>query len=342
LAAGSFSAFLNGLTPSTTYYFKAYATNAGGTTYGLQVAFTTSAPPPASVSATSLSTFGEICVNSTADQQSFELTGANLTAADLTVGPLNGFAFSNAATGPFTNSLTITHAPGSLTQTVYISFTPTAVAVYDGNIPVAGAGLVNAVGVPVTASGIISIPEVLTGDSTNIFANTATLHGTITDPGCTDVTEYGIEYSGINGFSNGFGTKVPAIDLSGGNFSSYLTGLVQNTAYFYKAYAKNTGGISYGEQKLFITAPIPAGLTIYSNPVIRGVDLHYSLSGIKPGHYAVRIHNTMGQLVFKKEMMLQVNFIDDHLVLPAHLPIGLYNFQISNLNFKIQQQIFIQ
>lgn len=342
LTASSFSAFLNGLTPSTTYYFKAFATNSGGTTYGLQVSFTTAAPPPATVSASALNAFGEICVNSTTDQQSFDLTCANLTAADLTVGPLNGFAFSTSAAGPYAASLTIAHAPGTLTQTIFVNFTPTAVAIYDGNIPVAGGGLVNAVGVLVSASGIISTPDVVTADSTNILANSAILHGAITDPGCTDVTEYGIEYSGINGFTNGFGTKVPASNLSGGVFSSNLTGLVQNTAYFYKAYAKNNGGITYGEQKLFITAAIPAGLTIYSNPVIRGTDLHYSLSGIKPGHYAVRIHNAMGQLVYKKEMLLQLNFIDDKLVIPSHLPIGLYNFQISNISFKIQKQIFIQ
>ena len=342
LSAGAFAAFLNGLAPSTTYYFKAYATNTGGTTYGLQVSFTTSAPPPASVSATALAGFGDVCVGSTAATQSFDLNGTNLNTTDLTVGPLTGYAFSTTAAGPFTSSLSIPHAAGTFTQTIFVNFTPTAISVYDGNIPVAGGGLINAVGVAVTASGIISTPEVVTADSTNIQANAVTLHGLITDPGCTDVTEYGIEYSGINGFVNGFGTKVSATNLNAGAFSAQLNGLVQNTAYYYKAYAKNTGGVTYGEQKLFITAAMPAGLTIYSNPVVRGADLHYTLSGIKPGHYAVRIHNSVGQLVFKKEMLLQVNFIDDHLTIPAHLPMGLYNFQISNLDFKIQKQIFLQ
>jgi hypothetical protein len=38
---GSFSATLTGLSPNTTYYARAYATNAQGTSYGSQVSFTT-------------------------------------------------------------------------------------------------------------------------------------------------------------------------------------------------------------------------------------------------------------------------------------------------------------
>lgn len=42
---GAFTAVLTGLTASTTYYVRAYATNAAGTGYGTQVSFTTAAPP---------------------------------------------------------------------------------------------------------------------------------------------------------------------------------------------------------------------------------------------------------------------------------------------------------
>ena len=45
LSGNSFSASLNGLTPNTTYYVKAFVTNAGGTAYGLQQSFITTAKP---------------------------------------------------------------------------------------------------------------------------------------------------------------------------------------------------------------------------------------------------------------------------------------------------------
>ena len=126
------------------------------------------------------------------------------------------------------------------------------------------------------------------------------------------------------------------------NFSSQLTGLVQNTAYYYKAYAKNTGGTAYGEQKLFITSAIATGLTIYSQPIVRGTNVHYTVSGMKPGHYSTKIFNSVGQLVYQKEMILQVNFIDDNFILPAKLPIGLYTLQIFSPSFKIQKSMMVQ
>ncbi|MFN9961263.1 MAG: hypothetical protein ACK55I_49940, partial [bacterium] len=40
LAAGTFSSDLSGLAPATTYYYHAYATNAGGTAYSSEQSFT--------------------------------------------------------------------------------------------------------------------------------------------------------------------------------------------------------------------------------------------------------------------------------------------------------------
>jgi hypothetical protein len=38
---GTFVSYLSGLTPGTTYYYRAYATNAIGTVYGEQSVFVT-------------------------------------------------------------------------------------------------------------------------------------------------------------------------------------------------------------------------------------------------------------------------------------------------------------
>ena len=46
---GSFTSTLTGLTPSTLYNVRAYATNSVGTAYGSQISFTTLAPPPPAV-----------------------------------------------------------------------------------------------------------------------------------------------------------------------------------------------------------------------------------------------------------------------------------------------------
>lgn len=48
--AGSFTSSLTGLSASTLYYVRAYATNASGTSYGTQVSFTTTAPAAPGIS----------------------------------------------------------------------------------------------------------------------------------------------------------------------------------------------------------------------------------------------------------------------------------------------------
>jgi hypothetical protein len=341
LSGSGYSVNLSGLTAATTYYYKAFATNAGGTGYGMQMSFTTAAPPPASFSATALPGFGLVCVNSVSAPISFDLSGVNLNNSNIVVGPFSGYLFSSTATGTFTPSLTITQPGGTFSQTIFVQFAPVAEASYDGNVPVTGAGA-SLLNVPVLGTGIVSIPFVVTSDSLLVSPNIVVANGILADPGCTAVIAYGIEYSGVNGFADGTGTKVPATNLTGNDFSSRLTGLVQNTAYYYKAYAQNTGGISYGEQKLFFTPAFPSGLVIYSTPAIRGTLLHYSVNGIKPGNYTMRLINYMGQEVARKPMIVQLDFIDARYLLPASLPIGPYILQLVSPDFQVQQSFMVQ
>jgi hypothetical protein len=426
------------------------------------------------ITASALTSFGSVCLNSVAGPNSFTITGTNLTTGDITVGPLNGFTFSSTLLGTYTSSLTITHATSAVSQIVYVKFTPVAAVSYNGNISVIGGGVTTATNVAAVGSGqaiatptftqvapvcsgqsftlpttsnnsvvgtwspsinnttttlytftpnvnqcavsttmtvvvnnrviptfsqiapicsgeTLALPiesingitgtwspvtnntatttytftpaagqcasnasmtvvvnpssiNSLTKDSTSILANSVVLHGAINGVTCSSVIEYGIEYSSYNGFANGTGTAVPSNNFNNtdSTYSSFVGGLIQNTAYYYRAYTKHTGGVAYGEQKLFFTLPIPAGLTVYSTPILRGANVHYTLSGIKPGHYAVRIFNSVGQLVFQKDMIVQVDFIDDNFILPAKLPVGLYTLQVFNPTFKIQKSMMVQ
>ena len=55
IGTGGFTSSITGLTPYTTYYVNAYATNIAGTSYGTQVSFTTTAPVSPSVTTTAIS-----------------------------------------------------------------------------------------------------------------------------------------------------------------------------------------------------------------------------------------------------------------------------------------------
>ncbi|HPH85342.1 MAG TPA: lamin tail domain-containing protein [Ferruginibacter sp.] len=342
LAAGAFSTGLIGLSPSTTYYYKAFATNAAGTAYGVQLSFITASPPPSGLTATALTGFGTLCIDSIGGPNSFTLTGTNLTTADVKVGPFAGYSFSTTSGGTYTDSLLITQPGGALTQQVFVKFSPDQAISYDGNIPVRGGGSVAGISVPVIASGINSPGTARTDTAFVMTSNIAEATGSILDIGCSNPISYGIEYSGVNGFVNGSGTRVPSINLASGEFSSTLTGLVNANIYYYKAYVINNGGVAYGSQRSFITPSIGDGLIIYNTPIKQGDNMHISLRGIKPGHYSARVTNIVGQLVFQKDFIIQVNFIDENFVFPSKLPIGVYNLQIRNHEYKIQKRFMVQ
>ena len=329
LTGTTFTSALTGLTPSTTYYYKAYATNAAGTTYGLQQSFMTSAPPPATLTATALTAFGNVCVGDS-NTASFTLTGSNLTTAAINVGPFAGYSFSTTATGNFTPSLTLTQGGGSFNQVVFVRFRPAAVQAYNGNIPVTGGGA-SALNVAVTGTGVNTRPDVVTGTVSAIRTDAATVSGSITGSGCSVVTEYGFEYSGISNFIPGTGTKDSVgSGVSAGSFSSTLTGLVPGTVYYVRAYATNNGGTAYGAEQTFTTLPIPNGLTIYPQPAILGRNMNFSLNNLKPGYLGIELYNSAGQQVYRRHFNVQGSFINDRIMIPYNLAVGVYGLRIIN------------
>ena len=104
---------------------------------------------------------------------------------------------------------------------------------------------------PVCAGQSISAPAVTTSSVSNITQATATCGGNVTSDGGANVTARGICWSTSQNptvsnshTTNGSGT---------GSFTSNITGLTANTTYYVRAYATNSKGTSYGEQKSFTT-----------------------------------------------------------------------------------------
>jgi len=194
-----------------------------------------------------------------------------------------------------------------------------------------------------TTSTVLAIPTVFTEECDQLTSYSATLHGRFASTDCPSISHVGIEYSPNPLFGYGAGIKAPSIDLNNGNFSSTITGLKQNTIYYYKSYVRDCNDSNvYGELKYFKTLPIPAGLNISSNPLKRGGNVHYTLSGMKPGHYEIKLINGLGQLVLQKEKILQEEFMDAIFTLPGNITPGLYFFQVASPEFRIQKQVLVQ
>ena len=97
-------------------------------------------------------------------------------------------------------------------------------------------------------------PTIQTNNATNISYEEATLNGVILNEGTYDVTEYGFYFGTIQNptvrYQVGDSYKTAA-------FYKSIAKLNDNTTYYYKAYAKNSVGYSFGEVQTFKTKMKP-------------------------------------------------------------------------------------
>lgn len=91
------------------------------------------ADPAITLTAEDLTDFGDIYVDADSAEQTYTVTGANLTG-NITVTAPSGFAVSETSGSGFGSSLTLTQSGGSVNATVYVIFQPTAASSYSGNI----------------------------------------------------------------------------------------------------------------------------------------------------------------------------------------------------------------
>ncbi len=224
---------ISNLTPGTKYYVRAYAINDQGTTYGEQKDFTTAATLPTVVT-------GDIS-GTTAHGEVTDAGGAIVTERGICWGtshnPTTAGTHGSSGTGTGTFSVELTDlAPGT---TYYVR-------AYATN----SAG--TAYGSEKTLTTQATLPTVTTGEVSNITQTTAQGSGNVTNSGGANVTERGVCWgtshnptiSGSHA-NNGTGT---------GGFTVNMTGLTANTHYYVRAYAKNSAGVSYGNEVDFTTS----------------------------------------------------------------------------------------
>jgi hypothetical protein len=241
---GAFTSTLTGLALDTTYYVRAYATNAIGTEYGQQVSFTALAlPTVATVAASAITgTTASGGGNVTSDG------GAAVTARGVcwstTANPTlaNTHTTDGTGIGSFTSAIT-----GLSLNTGY------CVRAYATN----SAG--TAYGGQVTFTTLTLLPTVTTSAMSNLAGTTATGGGNVTSDGGATVSARGVCWSTT---ANPTTANSKTTDGTGtGSFASSLTGLALGTPYHVRAYATNTAGTEYGADIGFTTPTAPSVTT---------------------------------------------------------------------------------
>jgi len=233
---GVFTSSITGLTATTTYYLRAYATNIAGTAYGNEITFTTINLPSLTTKATS-------AITGTTATSGGNVTndgGATVTARGVcwstSANPTtaNSKTIDGNGTGVFTSSITGLTA----TTTYYLRAYATNIAgtAYGDEI------VFTTTNVPIT---------LFTTGISSIIQTTATSGGNITSDGGATVTARGVCW---NTSANPTTTNSKTIDGNGtGVFTSSITGLTAATTYYLRAYATSSIGTSYGNELVFKT-----------------------------------------------------------------------------------------
>ena len=238
---GIFTSNLTDLKANTTYYVRAYATNENGTNYGEQKSFTTlqniELPTVTTADVTDITQTTAVSGGNVTDEGGAAVTARGVcwsTSQNPTVD--DNKTTDGNGTGIFTSNLTDLKA-----NTTYY------VRAYATNENGTNYGEQKSF----TTLQNIELPTVATADVTDITQTTATSGGNVTDEGGATVTARGVCWStspdptiNDNKTTDGNGT---------GAFTSNLTNLTANTTYYVRAYATNSEGTNYGEQKTFTT-----------------------------------------------------------------------------------------
>ena len=240
--SGIFTSSLSGLSPNTTYYVRAYATNSVGTAYGNEVSFTTQAVQVATLSTTAITS---ITLTSA-------VSGGNITADGGGTVTARGVCWSTSS-GPTTSNNTTSDGTGigvfSSTLTGLSPSTTYYVRAYATNS--AGTAYGNQVSFTTTA---VSLPTVSTSAVTSITSTTAISGGNVTDDGGSSVTAKGVCWSTSTGPTTSDNTTSNGTGL--GSFTSNLSGMSPGTTYYVRAYATNSAGTAYGNELSFTTDAI--------------------------------------------------------------------------------------
>jgi len=240
----SYNSTMEGLTPLTTYYVRAYATNSLGTTYGNQLSFTTTdlvTPGP---------TVPTVGTGATVMATSTSATSGGFVSAD------GGSPVTQRGVCWSTSSNPTISDPHTSDGTEMGNFSSTLTGLSGcGTIYYVRAYAINSTGTgygnQVTVStGLMA--KVTTTDISGISYYSAVSGGTITDNGECAVTQKGVCWSQNPSptVSNPHTSEGPGSDA----FVSNITGLLANKTYYVRAYVTNSKGTSYGEEKVFTTA----------------------------------------------------------------------------------------
>ena len=225
------------LLPNTTYYVRAFARNSIGIGYGQQIAFRTldGLPTIANTTVFNIKTTRATCSGSFTSDGGFAITARGIcwsTSPDPTIDNLH----VNLGTGLGDFETDLTNLQPNTTYYLRAYARNTSGIAYSQPC------------IFTTLSGYPTVVTILVSD---ITSQSAIAGGNVTSDGEFPVLQRGVCFS-----TTPLPTTADSHTTDGagtGSFVSHLSNLSPGTTYYYRAYATNVIGTTYGEQFIFVT-----------------------------------------------------------------------------------------
>ncbi|WP_291274392.1 SMP-30/gluconolactonase/LRE family protein [Flavobacterium sp.] len=259
-----YTSTLTNLLPNTTYYVRAYVTDASGTYYGAETSFSTNRAPVITSGAGSNNTSITISEN-TAAVTTIQATDNDVPAQNLTFSINGGADASKFTINQTTGALSLNATPDFENPTdsdANNSYIVTIQVTDNGSIPKSASQTLT-----VNVTNIAETPVVNAINTLNIGITGAALSATVvTNGGGGTITEKGFVYApttiNANPIVGGAGTTKIIVTGTIANFTKAITTLTPNTSYSFKAFATNATGSGYTETINLTTNGLTAGPSI--------------------------------------------------------------------------------
>jgi uncharacterized protein (TIGR02145 family) len=255
----NYTSNITGLTGSTTYYVRAYATTSTGTVYGdNSITFTTlavhTAPVLTTTAASAVGLTNAYSGGTITSNGGDPITARGVvwgTSANPTIALTTKTVDDSTSVGTFSNKMT----PLTAGTTYHVR-------AYATNVVGTGYGS------DLTFTTLtVPVNPTVTTTAVSVYAiTTAVSGGNISFDGGADVTDRGVCWSTLANPTIALGTKTS--DGPGtGIFTSYLTGLSAGLTYHVRAFATTSAGTGYGADMTFTTNTVASVPTVTTSAV---------------------------------------------------------------------------
>lgn len=316
---GTFTVKIDDLKASTTYYFRTYARTDLGVDYGNELSIRTLGWPEVRLRAIdSIWTNSARIIARVAADGGSPVTDRGVYWSTFGDPVLNGTKRSAGAdTGDFTVRLTGLQ-----------SGTPYFVRAYVTTL----AGTVQDT---VWTFTTIDLPDIAGATASEVGTDRARLNGRILSNGHTSITELGFYWAAHAGVTTSDQLLTMPVQDTGA-FSALLTGLVPNTTYHVRPFARNKVGVSMGAESSFSTGTIALPSVVTGS--ITGVGYNdATLSGevLGDGGAAVTERGICWQILYNPQNLPSIN--GNHQALGAG--VGKFSITVNGLMDNTPYQV---